>query len=65
MKVRIVTSPEFETNSHEIHLNGPFGSITTQTDNVVCPDNPKTSYLAVLSGCEALRQYCSGVIVGT
>lgn len=63
--VRIVTSPEYTTNVHEVDLEGKFGRIRTQTDNQVCPDNPKTSYLAVLSGLQTLKQYCSGVLVGT
>jgi len=63
--VRIITSPDYRTNSHEIDLRGKFGRIVTQTSNVVCPDNPKTSYLAVLSGLQALKQYCSGVFIGT
>ena len=65
LKIRIITSPEYTTNVHEIELEGKFGRIKTQTDNVVCPDNPKTSYLAVLSGLQTLKQYCSGVFIGT
>ncbi len=63
--VRILTSPKYKTNSHDIDLKGKFGHIRTQTNNVVCPDNPKTSYLAVLSGLQSLKQYCSGVFIGT
>ena len=63
--VRIMTSPDYTTNVHEIELSGRFGQIKTQTNNVVCPDNPKTSYLAVLSGLQTLKQYCSGVFIGT
>ncbi len=65
MTVRIITSPKYKTNDHEIELTGKFGRIRTQTSNVVCPDNPKTSYLAVLSGLQTLKQYCSGVFIGT
>jgi len=63
--VRILTSPKYKTNSHEIDVAGPFGRIRTETNNVVCPDNPKTSYLAVLSGLQTLKQYSSGVFIGT
>ncbi len=63
--IRIITSPQYKTNSHEVELTGPFGRIVTRTDNVVCPDNPKTSYLAVLSGIQTLKQFCMGVWVGT
>ncbi len=65
MTVRIITSPEFKTNSHEIEVVGDFGRMVTRTDNQVCPDNPKTSYLAVLSAIETLRGYFQEVRVGT
>ena len=63
--IRIIVSPKYKTNSHTIELTGTFGRIVTQTDNFVCPDNPKTSYLAVLSGLQTLKQYCTGVFIGT
>lgn len=65
MKIRIITSPEYDRNSHELEVLGDFGRIFTKTDNVVCPDNPKTSYLAVLSGLQTLKQYCTGILIGT
>ena len=64
-RVKIVTSPKYKTNSHEVEMVGDFGRLTTKTDNVVCPDNPKTSYLAVLSGLQTLKQYCTGILIGT
>ena len=63
--IRIIASPKFTRNSHEIDVRGDFGRIHTWTDNVVCPDNPKTSYLAVLSGIQTLKQFASGVFIGT
>ena len=63
--IRIITSPEFTTNSHEVEVLGDFGRIVTRTDNVVCPDNPKTSYLAVLSGIQTLKQFSQGLKIGT
>lgn len=65
INVRIITSPEFQTNSHEIELEGDFGRIITRTENVPCPDNPKTSYLAVLSGIQTLKEFCQGIRIGT
>ena len=56
LKIRILTSPKFKRNSHSIEASGSFGRITTQTENVACPDNPKTSYLAVLSAISTLKQ---------
>ncbi len=65
LKVRILCSPHFKTNSHEIEMVGDFGKMVTRTENLVCPDNPKTSYLAVLSGIQTLKQYCTGIFIGT
>ena len=65
LRIRISTSPEYKVNSHEIEVVGEFGKITTKTENVVCPDNPKTSYLAVLSAIVTLKQYFQGVKIGT
>jgi len=65
LKVCIVTSPRFKVNSHEIELSGSFGHIITRTDNVPCLDNPKTSYLAVLSAMQALKQYINRFKIGT
>ena len=63
--IKIITSPEYTKNSHEIVAEGDFGTLTTRTDNLICPENPKTSYLAVLSGIQALRGFCSAVKIGT
>ena len=63
--IRISTSPEFKVNSHEIEVVGAFGRMSARTENVVCPDNPKTSYLAVLSAVQALKQYFQEVKIGT
>ena len=65
VKVRIIASPDVSRNTHEIVLEGPFGRITTRTENEICPDNPKTSYLAVLSGVQTLKQFYQHVKIGT
>ncbi len=65
LRIRISTSPEFKVNSHEIEVVGEFGRLVTKTENVVCPDNPKTSYLAVLSAVRTLKEYFQGVKIGT
>jgi aspartate dehydrogenase len=65
LRIRITTSPEFKVNSHEIEVQGEFGRMVTKTENVVCPDNPKTSYLAVLSAVRTLKEHFLGVKIGT
>lgn len=65
MLIRIITSPEFKTNSHEVEIVGDFGRMVSRTDNVTCPDNPKTSYLAVLSAIQTLKQFFHVIKIGT
>lgn len=65
IRIRIITSPQFKTNSHEVEVYGDFGKIISRTDNVVCPDNAKTSYLAVLSAIQTLKQYFQLIKIGT
>jgi len=55
--VKIVTSPEYTVNVHEVEVEGDFGKLLTRTENVPSPQNPKTSFLAPLSAVSALRQY--------
>jgi aspartate dehydrogenase len=65
VRVRIIASPGLERNTHEIVCTSRSGVIRTSTENVPCPDNPKTSYLAVLSGIQVLRQLLDEVKIGT
>ncbi len=65
MRVRIITAPDFKRNSHEIDCIGEAGRMVSRTENVVCPDNPKTSYLAVLSAIQTLKQFFNAVKIGT
>jgi aspartate dehydrogenase len=64
-KVCIVASPAATRNSHEIVIEAAAGTITTKTENVIHPDNPKTSYLAVLSAAALIRQILDPVQIGT
>ena len=63
--VRIVTSPEYTRNSHEIKVVGDFGEVTTRTENVPDPSNPRTSYLAALSVCALLKKILGPIWLGT
>lgn len=65
LKVKIIADPKVSRNTHEIVLEGACGRITTKTENTICPDNPKTSYLAVLSGTQTLKQFFYNVKIGT
>lgn len=65
LRIRIVTSPQLTHNRHEVTAKGPFGEITTITKNIPSPENPKTSYLAVLSGLVMLKSFCNTIQIGT
>lgn len=62
--VRIVASPEITRNIHEVEIQSEAGSIVTRTENVIHPNNPKTSYLAVLSAIAVLQQILEPVKIG-
>jgi len=64
-KVRIVTSPEYTKNVHEVKITGDFGEITVRTENVPSRTNPKTSKLAYLSAIAMLKNITESVRVGT
>lgn len=63
--VRIIASPSLKRNIHEIQIESSAGNISTRTENILHPDNPKTSYLAVLSAIATLRQILEPVRIGT
>lgn len=63
--VRIVASPNITRNVHEIEIESKAGRIVTRTENIVHPDNPKTSYLAVLSAVATLKQILEPAKIGT
>jgi aspartate dehydrogenase len=65
-KVKIIADPHITVNQHQIEAAGSFGSMAITVRNIPSPNNPKTSFLAVLSAIECLRSICSpGIKVGT
>lgn len=64
-KVRIIASAGIERNIHEVEIESEAGRITARTENIAHPDNPKTSFLAVLSAIAALKQILEPVKIGT
>ena len=59
-RVRIIADPEATGNNHEIYARGRSGALRFTMENVPHPDNPMTSYLALLSAIETLRRACQG-----
>jgi len=64
-QVKIIASLKAKRNTHEIQIDSDSGRIFTRTENVLHPDNPKTSYLAVLSAIATLKQIVRPVVIGT
>lgn len=53
--VKVVVDPGESNNTHEIHVKWKFGEFTIKISNKPSQENPKTSYLAILSAIECLR----------
>ena len=64
-KVKIITSPDYKANIHEIELEGDFGKLVARTENVPTPENPKTSFLASLSAIATLKNILNVAKIGT
>lgn len=64
-KVRVFTSPTYTRNTHEVEIEGSFGKIRTEMENLPSPTNPKTSELAILSAIATLQKIFSPVRIGT
>lgn len=64
-KVRIIASPDVRKNIHEVLIESSAAKIFTRTENILHPQNPKTSYLAVLSAMATLKQILQPVKIGT
>lgn len=64
-RVEIWTSRAMRCNQHKVTIEGDFGKIETLTQNIPSPENPKTSYLAVLSAAATLKKIFSSFQIGT
>lgn len=64
-RVRVVASPKVFKNVHEIEIESDAAKISTRTENILHPDNPKTSYLAVLSAVAVLKGILEPIKIGT
>ncbi len=64
-RVKIVASPRLKRNTHEVRIEGVCGKVSAVTENELHPDNPKTSFLAVLSAMAVLKQIVEPLKIGT
>lgn len=56
VSVRILTSPEYKVNTHELEIEGDFGRLITRAENIPSKTNPKTSRLAIISAIAILDE---------
>lgn len=56
-KVKIISSPEYSRNVHEVSVESEAGKFMFRSENVPFPSNPKTSYLAALSAINCINEY--------
>ncbi len=63
--VKIIADPKIKNNTHEIHLKGSFGELTTITSNVSSKNNPKTSALAAYSAASLLNKLNKTIQIGS
>lgn len=64
-RVKIITSPAFTKNIHEVEIEGESGRIVTRTENAPSASNPRTSRLAVFSAIATLEGAARSVRIGT
>ncbi len=64
IKVKIIADANTKFNTHEIEAMGDFGVIKITTQNLPSK-NPKTSYLAVLSAMQAIKNIKNNVKIGS
>lgn len=62
--VRIVASPEYTANVHEVEVEGAFGRLVARTENLPDGANPKTSRLAIFSAIATLERIVSNFQIG-
>ena len=63
--VKLIANPDITQNIHELLISGNFGKLTIKLENSPSPNNPKTSYLAILSALKTIKQIDSEICLGT
>lgn len=63
-RVQVVADPLATRNQHKIIVEGAFGRLRVELENLPSPKNPKTSYLASLSAIATLQRLLEPVQLG-
>ena len=64
-RVQIYASPHLQRNVHLIEVESKAARLEIRCENVASPDNPKTSYLAILSAVAMLSGVSDVVRIGS
>lgn len=62
--VQVVADPLATHNQHKLIVEGAFGRLRVELQNLPHPENPKTSYLASLSAIATLRRIVEPIQIG-
>ena len=65
VQVRVVAVPGGSKNVHEIRVQGEFGKLSVNVENVPSKANPRTSQLAAFSALATLKNLTRSLRVGT
>jgi aspartate dehydrogenase len=63
-RVQVVADPLATRNQHKIIIEGAFGRLRVEVENLPSPTNPKTSHLASLSAIATLKRLLDPVQLG-
>jgi len=64
-RLKLIADPGTDKNTHDLHVKGEFGEFSVKVENIPSPENPRTSYLAVLSAIATIRKIAEPVQIGT
>lgn len=64
-RVKVVAVPGSQKNVHQIEVEGEFGKLTVEVENVPSDANPRSSKLAYLSAMGTLKGIVAGTKIGT
>jgi aspartate dehydrogenase len=63
--VTIIVDPNVDRNLHQVYVEGDVGKFRTETENLPCESNPKTSVLAAYSAIKLLKSLNESINIGT
>lgn len=63
-RVQVVADPLATRNQHKVIIEGDFGRIRIEVENLPSPQNPKTSWLASLSAIATIKRVLDPVQIG-